>query len=67
MCGWSGDGTVGNKSHAAAALGIGRHNLRVKMKFDTKFTNHDMKVPQLLILKLSDDILVETDLILVKQ
>ena len=48
-------------------FGFTQDNLRVKMKFDTKFTNHDMKVPQLLILKLSDDILVETDLILVKQ
>ena len=48
-------------------FGFTGDNLRVKLKFDTKFTNHAMQVPQLLILKLSDDILVETDLILVKQ
>jgi polyisoprenoid-binding protein YceI len=48
-------------------FGFTGDNLRVKLKFDTKFTNHAMQVPQLLILKLSDDIQVETDLILVKQ
>ncbi|MGH8057036.1 MAG: hypothetical protein ACREOH_07330 [Candidatus Entotheonellia bacterium] len=41
-------------------------NLRVKAKFATKFTNHNMQVPQILILKVSDDIQVETDLILVR-
>ena len=48
-------------------FGFTGDNLRVRLKFDTKFTNHGMQVPQVLVLKLSDEIQVETDLILVKQ
>jgi len=47
-------------------FGFTADNIRVKTKFMTRFTNHDMKVPQLLIMKVPDDIEVETDLILVK-
>ena len=41
--------------------------LRVRAKFDTAFTNHGMKVPQLLLFKVSNDIQLETDLTLVRQ
>lgn len=54
------------QAEAQKRFGFTADNLRVKTKFSTRFTNHDMKVPRLLILKLSDDIEVETDLILVK-
>ena len=47
-------------------FGFTADNLRVKTRLVTRFTNHGMQVPELLILKLSDDIQVETDLILVK-
>ena len=52
---------------AQKRFGFTAENLRVKAKLGTKFTNHNMQVPQILILKVSDDIQVETDLILVKQ
>lgn len=52
---------------AQKRFGFTADNLRVKAKFATKFTNHNMQVPQILILKVSDDIQVETDLILVRQ
>ncbi len=42
-------------------------DLRVKAKFATTFTNHNMQVRPILILKVSDDIQVEADLILVRQ
>jgi polyisoprenoid-binding protein YceI len=41
--------------------------LRVRAKFDTTFTSHGMQVPQLLTLKVSNDIELETDLTLVRQ
>ena len=34
-------------------------------KFATTFTNHGMQVPRLLILKVSNDIQLEADLVLV--
>jgi polyisoprenoid-binding protein YceI len=46
-------------------FGLTAETLRVTAKFHTTFTNHGMQVPQLLILKLSNDIQVETDLVLV--
>jgi polyisoprenoid-binding protein YceI len=48
-------------------FGFTSDNLRVKAKFNTSFTNHGMQVPQLLILKLSNDIQLEADLTLVRQ
>lgn len=47
--------------------GFTSDNLVVKAKFNTSFTNHGMQVPQLLFLKVSNDIQLETDLILVRQ
>ena len=46
-------------------FGLTAETVRVTAKFHTTFTNHGMQVPQLLILKLSNDIQVETDLVLV--
>ncbi len=40
--------------------------LRITSKFPTTFTNHGMQVPQLLILKVSNDIHIEADLVLVQ-
>ncbi len=41
--------------------------LRVRATFDTTFTNHGMQVPQYLLLKVSNEIQLETDLTLVRQ
>ena len=41
--------------------------LKIRAKFETKFTNHGMQVPQLLFLKVSNDIQLETDLTLVRE
>jgi polyisoprenoid-binding protein YceI len=48
-------------------FGFTGDNIRIKAKFGTKFTNHDMQVPQLLFLKLSNDIQLEADLTFVRQ
>lgn len=47
--------------------GFTSDNIVVKAKFSTSFTNHGMQVPQLLFLKLSNDIQLEMDFILVRQ
>ena len=41
--------------------------LKVRVKFETKFTNHGMQVLQLLFLKVSNDIGLEADLTLVRE
>ncbi len=46
-------------------FGLTAETLRVTARFPTSFTSHGMQVPQLLILKLSNDIQVEADLVLV--
>jgi polyisoprenoid-binding protein YceI len=46
-------------------FGFTAESLRVNAKFATTFTNHGMQVPQLLILKVSNEILLEADLVLV--
>ena len=48
-------------------FGFTSDNLRVKARFATSFTNHGMQVPQLLFLKLSNEIQLETDLTLVRE
>ena len=48
-------------------FGFTSENVRVKVKFNTSFTNHGMQIPQLLFLKLSNDIQLETDLTFVRQ
>jgi polyisoprenoid-binding protein YceI len=46
-------------------FGFTAENLRVAAKFATTFTNHGMQVPKLLVFKVSNEIELETDLILV--
>ncbi len=48
-------------------FGFTSENIRVKSNFTTSFTNHGMKVPELLLFKLSNDIQIETDLTFVRQ
>ncbi len=48
-------------------FGFTSDNVRAKATFKTSFTNHGMQVPQLLFLKLSNDIQLETDLTFVRQ
>ena len=47
--------------------GFTTDNLKVRAKFVTTLTNHGIPIPQLLILKLSNDLQLETDLTFVKQ
>jgi polyisoprenoid-binding protein YceI len=47
--------------------GFTTDNLKVRAKFATTFTNHGMQIPQLLFLKVSNDILLETDLTFARQ
>ena len=46
-------------------FGLTAESVRVTAKFPTTFTNHGMQVPQLLVLKVSNDIQLEADLVLV--
>jgi polyisoprenoid-binding protein YceI len=52
---------------AQKRFGFTRENIRVKTSFTTSFTNHGMKIPELLLFKLSNDIQIETDLTFVRQ
>lgn len=49
---------------AQKRYGFTSENMRVTAKFATTFTNHGMQVPQLLFLKVSNEIQLETDLVL---
>jgi polyisoprenoid-binding protein YceI len=51
---------------AQKRFGFTSDNLKVRAKLATTFTDHAMQVPQLLMLKLSNDIAIETDLTFVK-
>lgn len=51
---------------AQKRFGFTSDNVKVRMKLATTFTDHGMQVPQLLILKLSNEIAIETDLTFVK-
>lgn len=48
-------------------FGFTSDNLKVRAKFGTTFSNHGMQVPQLLFLKVSNDIQLEADLTFVRQ
>ena len=48
-------------------FGFTSDNIKVRAKFATTFTNHEMQIPQLLFLKVSNDILLETDLTFARQ
>ena len=47
--------------------GFTSDNIKIRAKFGTTFTNHGMQIPQLLFLKVSNDIQLETDLTFVRQ
>jgi polyisoprenoid-binding protein YceI len=51
---------------AQRRFGFTSDNIKVRTKLATTFTDHGMQIPQLLILKLSNDIAIETDLTFVK-
>jgi polyisoprenoid-binding protein YceI len=51
---------------AQKRFGFTSDNIKVRTKLATTFTDHGMQVPQLLILKLSNDIAIETDLTFIK-
>jgi polyisoprenoid-binding protein YceI len=52
---------------AQKRFGFTSDNIKVRAKFATTFTDHGMQVPQLLILKVANDIHLETDLVFVRQ
>jgi polyisoprenoid-binding protein YceI len=51
---------------AQKRFGFTSDNIKVRTKLATTFTDHAMQIPQLLILKLSNDIAIETDLTFIK-
>jgi len=48
-------------------FGFTNDNIRIKARFNSSFTNHGMQIPELLFMKLSNDIQIETDLTFVRQ
>jgi len=68
----SADGTVTwvkltpEQVDAQKRFGFTSDNLKVRAKFATTFTDHGMQVPQLLMLKIANDIQLETDLTFVR-
>jgi polyisoprenoid-binding protein YceI len=52
---------------AQKRFGFTSDNLKIRAKFATTFTSHGMSIPQLLVLKLSNEIQLETDLTFVRQ
>ncbi len=52
---------------AQKRFGFTTDNIKVRTKLATTFTDHGMQIPQLLILKLSNDIAIETDLTFIRQ
>jgi polyisoprenoid-binding protein YceI len=48
-------------------FGFTSDNLKVKAKLSSTFTNHGMQVPELLFLKLANDIQMAVDLVFVRQ
>ena len=51
---------------AQKRFGFTSDNIKVRTKLATTFTDHGMQIPQLLTLKLSNDIAIETDLTFIK-
>jgi polyisoprenoid-binding protein YceI len=51
---------------AQKRFGFASDNIKVRRKLATTFTDHGMQIPQLLILKLSNDIAIETDLTFIR-
>ena len=52
---------------AQKRFGFTSDNIKVRSKFGTTFSNHGITIPQLLFLKVSNEIQLETDLVFVKQ
>ena len=48
-------------------FGFTTDNMRVRATFTTLFTNHGMQVPEYLLLKLSNEIQIETDMTMARQ
>ena len=48
-------------------FGFTSDNISLKATFNTSFTNHGMQIPEFLLMKLSNDIQIETDLTFVRQ
>ena len=48
-------------------FGFASDNIKVKAKFATTFTDHGMQVPQLLFLKVNNEVELETDLVFAKE
>jgi polyisoprenoid-binding protein YceI len=51
---------------AQKRFGFSGDNIKVRAKFNTTFTDHGMQVPQLLFLKVANDLQLETDLVFVR-
>ena len=52
---------------AQKRFGFTSENIKVKAKFASTFTDHGMQVPQLLFLKVNNDLELETDLVFAKE
>jgi hypothetical protein len=52
---------------AQKRFGFTSDNIKVRAKFGTLFTNHGITIPQLMFLKVSNEIQLETDLTFAKQ
>ena len=52
---------------AQKRFGFASDNVKVRAKFSTLFSNHGITIPQLLFLKVSNEIQIETDLPFVRQ
>jgi polyisoprenoid-binding protein YceI len=52
---------------AQKRFGFASENIKVRSKLGTTFSNHGMTVPQLMFLKLSNEIAIETDLTFARQ
>ena len=48
-------------------FGFTSDNLKVKAKWNSTFTSHGMQVPQLLFLKVANDLQMAADLVFVRQ
>jgi len=52
---------------AQRRFGFSADNIKVRAKFGTTFTNHNMTIPEMLFLKVSNEIELETDLTFARQ
>ena len=55
------------QAEAQKRFGFAVDNIKVRAKFATSFTNHGMTVPEMLFLKVSNEIELETDLTFARQ